>query len=356
MNPFVHEDWLHWRTRWRRWRALPGQSLWIAVVLLGSATWLLWWSRPLLSSPPSWLVSAWQQSPRVIVALWIVLCGQWLWRQRRHIARRATHGWMASWPGVTRAERSYAAAQLLARAFLLAALPLIGWLRGAPQIGWLWIAIGAPVLWALLLPRIGASAPALVDSRRPPGPRPSRAQRAPRFADWQRAAASAHKTARVQAMLALPALLLTPAGMSGLALIISLIALFVLSRALHTQQVALAVLPRAQQWLDTQPRYPALRRELLRYPLWQGTRTILILVVALWLAGLRSEVSLLVGIALLGWLLLQALIHYRWRAEPRRVGISLSVHLVSWGLVSQVFSPALIPLALLQMIHQWRAR
>ncbi|MBK9496167.1 MAG: hypothetical protein IPO08_17000 [Xanthomonadales bacterium] len=99
-----------------------------------------------------------------------------------------------------------------------------------------------------------------------------------------------------------------------------------------------------------------MRRELLRYPLWQGTRTIVVFVSALWLAGLRGEVSLLVGITLLGWLLLHALIHYRWRTEPRRVGISLSVHLVSWVLVSQVFSPALIPLALLQMIHQWRAR
>jgi hypothetical protein len=356
MNPFWHEDWLQLRARWRQWRALPEQSLWMASVLLMLGG-LLWWAvLPVLRSPPEAVRAFWQANPRLVVALWTVVSGQQLWRVRRHIGVRAAQGWMASWPGVAHAERRYARAHLLGRAIVLAALPATLMLRDAPQLGWLWIAICAPALWALLLPLTDTASQTLTHRRRPPVPRPSRAQRPARFSDWQRAAASSHKTARMQALLALPALLLTPAGMSGLALIVSLIALFVLSRALHTQQVALAVLPRAQQWLASQPRYAAMRRELLRYPLWQGTRTIVVFVSALWLAGLRGEVSLLVGITLLGWLLLHALIHYRWRTEPRRVGISLSVHLVSWVLVSQVFSPALIPLALLQMIHQWRAR
>ena len=37
MNPLWHQDALILRARWRRWRATPAQSLWLAFVVLGMA-------------------------------------------------------------------------------------------------------------------------------------------------------------------------------------------------------------------------------------------------------------------------------------------------------------------------------
>jgi hypothetical protein len=216
--------------------------------------------------------------------------------------------------------------------------------RAAPHVGWLSLCAVAPLLWASLLQWRWPLWPAAQASTRIVQRRviatPARDRRA-RFSDWQRTAAKAHKTARTQALLALPALLLTPSGMSGVSMIVGIVALLALSQALHTHHIALAVIPRAQQWL--------------RYPLWQGTRTVLPTLLALWLAGMHAQVLAMLLLAALTWLLLHALIHFRWRHQPRHIPISVGVHLISWVLISQVFSPALVVLAVAQIWHQWRA-
>jgi|JI9StandDraft_1071089.scaffolds.fasta_scaffold139180_1 hypothetical protein len=358
MNPLWHQDALILRARWRRWRATPAQSLWLAFVVLGMAAGLLWLLLPLWHSPPAWLREQWQHTPRVGAALWIVACGQWLWQRQRRIRLSVAQGWMAAWPRMQRAERRYIGAQLWLLATALATLPLLLIWRAAPHVGWLSLCAVAPLLWASLLQWRWPLWPAAQASTRIVQRRviatPARDRRA-RFSDWQRTAAKAHKTARTQALLALPALLLTPSGMSGVSMIVGIVALLALSQALHTHHIALAVIPRAQQWLEAQPSYSKLRHELLRYPLWQGTRTVLPTLLALWLAGMHAQVLAMLLLAALTWLLLHALIHFRWRHQPRHIPISVGVHLISWVLISQVFSPALVVLAVAQIWHQWRA-
>ncbi|MCB1552476.1 MAG: hypothetical protein KDJ14_01615 [Xanthomonadales bacterium] len=353
-DPYAAVMHAEWRERARRWRARPGESVFHLaglLALLGAGVAMaLRAGPPLLDSA----AALWARYPEAAALAFLGAAASSGWQASRRAIQIWTTDWLAAQPTQPAVHRRR----------------LRGiWLRQ----GLAWALPGAAVLaWAdaetgprIALP-VGLLLAAGVGGRwaqRPPRAASQRTRRVTPFASRGRGTMSTWQLAEAGATLAparlaplLLVLLLMPRGPWTM-ILPALLLVIGLSLA-HAWQRSVAVIPRAEAWLQTQP---------VRAGRWLRDAAALPTLLGAALAGLTAAViwklsggyfAALTGIGVLALLALIWAVTVRWRRTPRHIGMHVAAQGMLLALVAQslpIAAPALWAIQMVWLVRKgWR--
>lgn len=347
-DPWRTERHLEWRNRVERWRAQPAQTLLHAAAALALVALLVPWLWQTWRSVAPGLFDLIQRWPLLAgVAVCVALTLHQAQRLRLARACEAQH-WLRALPIpasiASRRQRNAVLTEALRQAAAGAALSLPLGVPSVLLMGWM-ICVGAAALlahpvamgWTRGEARASDSNSRWCDAG------------AGTLWRWQKIAATAALRGRT---LALGAwfLLLVPMG-SGLLGVLGVgVSGLLIAMLTGAWRRSLAVLPQGQAWLGAQPLSGA---QWLRQS-WFVPATILLAgaglcAAALLAAGLHPGATAM----LLSALIALAALHYACtaaeRAQLRRIGLSVCLHLVLLLALAQAFPPLLVPVWVAQM-------
>jgi hypothetical protein len=346
-DPFRAERALHRRNRIAAWRAEPAQSLWHGIALLLLLVMLvpaLWRTAESLGPVLRSGVSRWPGA----IAFGATMLFAWpLARRLAALRESASHDWLAALPVASRLQRRRRRDALLG-AMVRQALLGSGLLYALQADGRTYLGLLASVLAA------GLVAIPLAQRFQTPG---AVQWWGSRLADpghgrlwrWQRIEAGAALRGRALA-LGVWALLLVPIG-SGLSVVIAVAAAGLVLATLATAwRRMLGVLPQAQAWLAPQPLSGTrLLRSTVLLPVALLAAAASLLATLLYTLG-TPGLALAAGAVVLALGALQFACTAAHRAQPRRAGLQLLLHVALLVATAQAFAPLVLPLWLLQLV------